>query len=159
MINVIGRTFNCKFLNVISKRFGLAKVKCYFAFDYMRKNKKQYSVFQKTTSIFLMLTLFWLTISTPFVIAAQQEIAKQEKAQSAMLTSTDCDDENNEDGSNNSVEEKVPSTSNLTEEYLHEHHTTHQTYSTVISLYHKLENAATYTAFHGELLVPPPNIA
>ena len=124
----------------------------------MRKHNKSYSLFQKTTSIFLMLTLFWLTVSTPFVIAAQQEIAKHEKAKAAVTTSTGCDDENTEDSSNSNVEEKVPGATNLTEEFLHEHHTAHY-FFTVISLYHKLENADTYTAFHGELLVPPPNVA
>lgn len=100
--------------------------------------------------------LFWLTVSTPFVIKAQQELAEQQKAEAVQLPQG-CDDEN-QDGSNNNIEEKVPSTTNLSEEFLHEHHTIHY-FSTVISLYHKLENADTYTAFHGELLVPPPNVA
>lgn len=105
-----------------------------------------------------MLTLFWLTVSTPFVIAAQQEIAKQEKSKATVTSSTGCEDENTEDSGNSNVEEKVPGATNLTEEFLHEHHST-QYFFTVISLYHKLENAGTYIAFHGELLVPPPNVA
>lgn len=125
----------------------------------MKKSSKSYTIFQKATSIFLMLTLLWLTISTPFVIASQQELAKQQKVLTVDPPSTDCDDEAGDDsGSNNNIEEKVPVTNNLSEEFLHEHHTT-QFFFTIISLYHKLENSGTYTAFHGELLVPPPNAA
>lgn len=105
-----------------------------------------------------MLTLLWLTISTPFVIASQQEIAKHQKALSVDPGASDCADETNEDGGNNSIEEKVPTNTNLSEEFLHEYQATHF-FFTVISLYHKLENSETYTAFHGELLVPPPNAA
>lgn len=105
-----------------------------------------------------MLTLFWLTISTPFVIASQQELAKQQKVLTVDSPSADCNDEAGDNSGNNNIEEKVPVTTNLSEEFLHEHHTT-QFFFTIISLYHKLENSGTYTAFHGELLVPPPNAA
>lgn len=125
----------------------------------MKKSSKSYTIFQKVTSVFLMLTLLWLTISTPFVIASQQELAKQQKVLTVDPSSADCNDEAGDDNtSGNNIEEKVPVTSNLSEEFLHEHHTT-QFFFTIISLYHKLENSDTYTAFHGELLVPPPNAA
>lgn len=120
----------------------------------MNKRKKKYTIFQKATSAFLMLTLLWLTVSTPFVIAAQQELAKHQKVLSLDTTPTDCADEDS--SANNTIEEKVPGGINLAEEFLHDHHISHH-FFTVISLYHKLENADSYTAFHGELLVPPPN--
>lgn len=122
----------------------------------MNKNRKTYTIFQKASSIFLMLTLLWLTISTPFVIAAQQELAKQQKASAIELPVNDGEDEAGS-GSNN-IEEKVPGGNTFSEEFLHEHHSAHYFFS-LISLYHKLENADTYIAFHGELLVPPPNAA
>ena len=147
-----------KILNANQDSFGLQKLKYYFALHLMKKNKIPYTIFQKVTSVFLMLTLLWLTISTPFVIASQQELAKQQKTLIADSPSSDCSDETGNDGANNNVEEKVPTTTNLSEEFLHEHHST-QLFFTVISLYHKLENSDTYTAFHGELLVPPPNAA
>lgn len=121
----------------------------------MKKNRKTYTIFQKVSSIFMMLTLLWLTISTPFLIASQQELAKQQKVLSVDSPVNDCADET-DDNSNNNIEEKVPSGNNLSEEFLHVHHTTHYFFS-LISLYHKLENSDTYIAFHGELLVPPPN--
>ncbi len=58
----------------------------------------------------------------------------------------------------NTTEEKAPSSTSFSEEYLHDHHTTDYFFSTVLQ-YHKCENAGTYIAFHGELLVPPPNVA
>jgi hypothetical protein len=138
------------------KWFGLKKLKRYFAALLMKKIITTYTIFQKVSSIFLMLTLLWLTISTPFIIDCQQELAKQQKASSIELPVNNGDDE--ADSGSNNIEEKVPPGSNLSEEFLHEHHSVHHLFSE-ISLYHKLENSDTYIAFHGELLVPPPNAA
>ncbi len=106
----------------------------------------------------MILTLLWLTVSTPFVIAAQQELAKIEnKADSKSCLP--CPEEETDNPLGNTTEEKAPnSSSGFAEEYLHEHHDTHY-FSTIISGYHKLENADTYHAYHGELLVPPPNFS
>ncbi|MDN3658311.1 hypothetical protein QWZ08_21840 [Ferruginibacter paludis] len=122
------------------------------------KSKKSYTLFKKATAIFLMMTLLWLTVSTPFVLSVQQKLAKQQKAFSINSSASDNQNENSDENGSNSVEEKTPVSSNLSEEFLHAHHATH-IFFTVVSLYHKLENAGTYIAFHGELLVPPPNVA
>lgn len=59
----------------------------------------------------------------------------------------------------NTTEEKAPGgSSSLSEEYLHDHHHTDRV-ALLISVDHSLQNAGTYIAFHGELLVPPPNQA
>ncbi|MDB5278818.1 MAG: hypothetical protein JWR61_3773 [Ferruginibacter sp.] len=122
------------------------------------KSKKSYTLFKKATAIFLMMTLLWLTVSTPFVLSVQQKLAKQQKAFSVTPSANDDQNETGDEDGSNSVEEKAPVSSNLSEEFLHAHHATH-IFFTVVSLYHKLENAGTYIAFHGELLVPPPNVA
>lgn len=122
------------------------------------KGNKSYTLFNKATAIFLMMTLLWLTVSTPFVLSVQQKLAKQQKAFSINSSASDNQNENSDENGSNSVEEKAPVSSNLSEEFLHAHHATH-IFFTVVSLYHKLENAGTYIAFHGELLVPPPNVA
>jgi hypothetical protein len=122
------------------------------------ERKKSYTIFQKATAIFLMMTLLWLTVSTPFVMSVQQKLAKQQKAFATNTPASESQDDATDQNGGNSVEEKAPVSSNLSEEFLHEHHASH-IFFTVISLYHKLENAGTYTAFHGELLVPPPNVA
>ncbi len=120
----------------------------------MKKNRKIVTIFQKVSSIFLMLTLFWLTISTPFVVACQQELAKQQK----VLTTNKPMNETADDNTNNNIEENVPNSNNLTEEFLHQHHEDHH-FLVKTSMYHKLENSDTYIAYHGELHVPPPNPA
>jgi hypothetical protein len=122
----------------------------------MKKDSKTYTFFQKISSIFLMATLVWLTISAPFVSASLQELAKQQKTHSIDSSATSAEDEA-ADSDGNTVEEKVACNA-FAEEYLHEHNIVHYLSSKTFS-YHKLENADSYIAFHGELLVPPPNAA
>ena len=130
----------------------------------MKKNRKPYTIFQKASAIFLMLTLLWLTVSTPFIISSQEELSKKQYGVSNTNTADtgcpqdDCNDDTSDGSASNNIEEKVPTTNNLTEELLHEYHSI-QHFISQRSQYHKLENSDTYTAFHGELLVPPPNVA
>ena len=126
----------------------------------MKKSNKPYNVFHKVTSVFLMITLLWLTISTPFVVSFQQEMAKQGfSIDTSSPLSGDDEDTSNPFGNN--TEEKPASCSSvsLSEEYhMHDNHKADYLFS-IVSTYHKCENADTYTAFHGELLVPPPNFS
>lgn len=130
----------------------------YFRIEIMNKNRKTYNFYQKGSAVFMIFTLLWLTISTPFVIAAQHELVKMEKDSSANA----CCQENGEETDNplgNTTEEKTPgSGSSFSEEYLHEHHDSHY-FITILSLYNKCDDADTYHAYHGELLVPPPNLS
>lgn len=105
-----------------------------------------------------MLVLHWLTVSTPFIIATQQELAKQQKTMSVDLSTNDKGDDTADSSGNNNIEEKVPGSNSLSEEYLHEHHN-EQDFVALLSRKYKLENAGTYIAFHGELHAPPPNAA
>ncbi|HEX7847181.1 MAG TPA: hypothetical protein VF476_15375 [Chitinophagaceae bacterium] len=102
----------------------------------------------------MIVALLWLTVSLPFVYSSQQQIAKQENTTTTPLPCNE--EESNPFGSG--TEEKAPGGISLSEEYLHEHHKSDYFFS-IISRYHKCENADTYVAFHGELLVPPPNQA
>lgn len=106
------------------------------------------------SAVFMIMALLWLTISAPFVYAGQQEITKQSKA-----TATTADDDDCANPFGNNTEEKAPGNgSSFSEEYLHDqHHAEH--FFSIISTFHKCENAGTYIAFHGELLVPPPDAA
>lgn len=130
----------------------------YFRIEIMNKNRKTYNFYQKGSAVFMIFTLLWLTISTPFVIAAQHELAKMDKASSAKA----CSQESGEETDNplgNTTEEKTPGAgSSFSEEYLHEHHDSHY-FITILSLYNKCDDADTYHAYHGELLVPPPNLS
>ena len=127
----------------------------------MNKNNITYSIFQKANSIFLILTLIWLTGSTPFIISAQQELAKQQKMLTVDLPTSDSAEDGADVDNNNSnnIEEKVPSTGfNFSEEFLHEHHSVNTFISTTTRNY-RIINSGTYIAFHGELHAPPPNMA
>ncbi len=123
----------------------------------MKNNRKQYSIFQSVIAVFMILALLWLSISTPFVFASQQELAKHSKVANAQSPVSATEDESaNPFG--NSTEEKAPSGNTFSEEYLHDHHIADLFFS-IASQSHKCENADIYNAFHGELLVPPPNAA
>lgn len=103
----------------------------------------------------MILALLWLTISAPFVYANWQEHASENR-----VANNDCLPSGGEEDANpfsNTTEEKSPN-STFSEEYLHDHHASDCFFS-IILRQHKCENADTYHAFHGELLVPPPNAA
>lgn len=102
----------------------------------------------------MILALLWLTVSTPFVLASQQQLAKEGKVTNTPSPLGACEEEGNPFGAN--TEEKTPGAASFSEEFLHDHNTAHH-FPATDPAYHKCENADTYTAFHGELLVPPPN--
>jgi hypothetical protein len=108
------------------------------------------------SSIFMVLTLAWLTVSLPFVNASQQQAAEIQKS-----ASTDNKPEANDDDNsfaNNTTEEKTSNSVNtLSEEYLHDTHSA-EYYVTVPSTEYKVEHVSTYIAFHGELISPPPDV-
>ncbi len=107
----------------------------------------------------MMAALLWLTISLPFVYAGQQEIAKQQQSENSSFPLTGNEEESaNPFGNGNSTEEKAPGNNSFSEEYLHDHHKEDGLFA-LAKQYRSCENARDYIAFHGELLVPPPNMA
>lgn len=102
-------------------------------------------------SIALMLfALLWLTVSTPFVYAAQQA-SQQQALNNAAL-------EQDEDSLNpftNTTEEKTESGANTLSEYLHD--TCMQVQHTIPpSTYTDERPFLAYSIFNGELISPPP---
>ena len=116
------------------------------------KKKRIHSAFQLASAVIMIVSLMWLTVNTPFSLSIASGLCMQQ-SQSSGNPANGSEDNN---PLNNTTEEKVPSSNNFSEEYLHHSHSVdpfvHQGYE-----YHKLKNADTYTAYHGELLVPPPN--
>jgi hypothetical protein len=98
----------------------------------------------------MMLALVWLTVSTPFVYAAQEQVNSVGTIQDI---STDIDDESNPFA--NTTEEKTESGGNTLSEYLHDMHQ-HLQYIAVVEKYSKCHPSDLYYAFHPELISPPP---
>jgi hypothetical protein len=120
----------------------------------MKQSRKPYSFVQLASAVLMIAALLWLTVSLPFVYESQQKLNPVQNNASPLAG-------NEEEAANpygNSTEEKAPSSSSFSEEYLHDHHKSDYFFS-ISSQYHKGENDGTYIAFHGELLVPPPNQA
>jgi len=124
----------------------------------MVTGKKTYNLFQLSSAVLMVLALMWLTISAPFVYECQQQIAKHSKSSSTPMALDMTEDETNPFGNN--TEEKAPggNINSFSEEYLHNHHDAEYLLSIALQ-YHMNDDAGTYIAFHGELLVPPPNAA
>ncbi len=123
----------------------------------MIKARKTYTIFQLSSAILMLVALLWLTVSAPFVYAAQQELTKVAKMMNA--DDSPCDEEDGSNSVNNNTEEKKPSGNNsLSEEYLHSHHYD-EAFFTIVSPDHNCENADVYVAYHGDLEVPPPDLA
>ena len=118
--------------------------------------RKIYTIGHKVSAVFMMVALLWLTVSTPFVFASQQELAKQHKMADNQSPLSGNEEESNPFGS--TTEEKAPGSNSFSEEFLHDHHITHY-FVSVASSYHKCENATTYIAFHSDLLVLTPNVS
>ena len=121
----------------------------YFAFGFMTRKKRTYSYFQLASAVLMMMALLWLTVSLPFVYESQQTVK-----------STNLLGGVEEEAGNpgNTTEEKKPSGNSISEEYLHDHHVEDH-FISPITQFHKCENSDVYTAFHGEVHVPPPNVA
>jgi len=122
----------------------------------MQIKQYTYKTWQKVASIFLMATLLWLTVSTPFIMSMQQKQLNSSKIAKALQT--DDTQEDAAKSASNNVDEKAPSGFNFAEEFLHEHHNIHYP-SSSIDIAYRQENARCYIAYYGELHAPPPNIA
>jgi hypothetical protein len=120
----------------------------------MAKKHNNYSVYHKVSSILMMLALLWLTVSIPYVFNAQKKLLGSETHQSVPVNT-----QQEEEASNpfaNTTEEKTPGSSNTLSEFLHEIELLKQP-SENLTRFYKYHRYSLYIAFHGELLVPPPN--
>lgn len=102
----------------------------------------------------MMLALVWLTISIPFVYAAQQQVASMAVAHDI---SADVDDNSNCNPFANTTEEKTEGGGNTLSEYLHDMHLLLH-YVAAVEKYSKCHPSDLYYAFHPELISPPPDV-
>ena len=121
----------------------------------MKRNQPTYNHLQLGSALFMILALLWLSISAPFVNAVRQQAE-----QNSIMTPFAGSEEEAPNPFGNGTEEKnsKSSVSSFSEEYLHDHHIS-EYFTSIASRSHGRENVDTYIAFHGELLVPPPNKA
>jgi uncharacterized membrane protein YukC len=55
----------------------------------MNRSKKPYTIFQVASAIFMIIALLWLTISTPFVYASQQDKVERDRIATSQNSSAD----------------------------------------------------------------------
>jgi hypothetical protein len=108
--------------------------------------------------IFMMMTMFWLTISLPFI--SESRIASNIESKSSACNEV-MDAQQSEDAgfpqTSTSEENGSEASDNFNEEYLHHHEGgVFSGLTDCRTTMHDLAQNA-YCAFHGELLVPPPN--
>ena len=99
------------------------------------------------SSLFMIIALLWLTVSTPFVFASQQaqqkEIQKQAGTDKTPLSTT--------------TEEKNESSVSTLSEYLHDLNSMSHHFIVLTRIY-KCHTSDLYYAYHPELLSPPPEV-
>lgn len=100
----------------------------------------------------MIMALLWLTVSTPFVFHAGQQLKKNQKE----ITANSPVDNAEESNPFSKTTEKSSGVINLSEEYLHHSQAAeHPWFSIITSHWHF--NTSLYIAFHEELFSPPPN--
>lgn len=118
----------------------------------MNKTKPTYYLFKhKLSSVLMIIALLWLTISIPFVYAAQSSHHD--------LLTLQCEDQPEEECSNpltNTTEEKTESGANSLSEYLHEAHSLEHGFI-ILAKFEKCHADDLYFAYHPELISPPPD--
>lgn len=121
----------------------------------MRYRNTKYRFKECTLSIFLMITLVWLTISAPFVFDAKKKLQKSNITASVSDINQSIEENSNPFAGLN--EEKCSSNSNTLSEYLHEHF--HMPELSESELIHEsYTGGSIYVAYYGELLSPPPEV-
>jgi hypothetical protein len=120
----------------------------------MAEKLNQYSLFHKYSSIIMILALLWLTVSIPYVFRAQKQFYSQDRHQSAPVNAQQEEEPSNPFAS--TTEEKTPGSLNTLSEFLHETELLNQP-SRNLTRHYLYIRPSLYIAFHGELLVPPPN--
>lgn len=115
----------------------------------MKRKQQIFSLKQLGSSLFMIATLLWLTVSTPFVYAADQVQKKEAQKQS--------DESKNQNPFSNTTEEKNESGVNTLSEFLHEHQLIDQQSITFVR-YYKCYPSDLYIEYHPELISPPPEI-
>jgi hypothetical protein len=120
----------------------------------MQRSEHIYQKGRALAALLMITALLWLTVSAPFVYAAQQASMQL----STLNHSKGSGGDSESAGLNpfaNTTEERPESGSNTLSEYLHDIHL-HLQYDDVPEEHHKCHPSDLYYAFHPELNSPPP---
>ena len=101
------------------------------------------------SSLFMIMALVWLTISTPFVFASQQ--AQQKEIQKQASSGED------RNPFSTTTEEKNESSLSTLSEYLHDLNLVNHHFIVLTRIY-KCHTSDLYYAYHPELISPPPKV-
>src|SRR5438067_10513209 len=113
----------------------------------MTGSKSQIPTSKILSSLLMIVTLLWLSVSAPFV-SADQKIKKE-------VTEKKATDKNDNNPYSNTNEEKSETGVNTLSEYLHE--VTHLEHPyTIVQQFYKCHSTDLYFAYHPELISPPP---
>jgi hypothetical protein len=99
------------------------------------------------SALLMMFALFWLSVSLPFVYAAQQQTEKN-----TLLKKTNTE---KEDVSYTTFNEEESESSNTLLEYITGPLYIEHSFTSVVKFF-KCHSADTYFAFHPEFVSPPP---
>jgi hypothetical protein len=113
----------------------------------MKQSQRVYTIGHLSSSLFMIVALLWLTVSTPFVYDTQQSLKKE------MQQRTGQAEDNNP--FSNTTEEKNESSVNTLSEYLHDAPLMEKNFIMLVRLY-KSYPSNIYCEHHPELLSPPP---
>jgi hypothetical protein len=114
----------------------------------MKPGQHTYSTRHFGSSLFMIMALLWLTVSTPFVYSAQQNLKEIQK-QSGQT--------DNNNPFSNTTEEKNESSVNTLSEYLHDHSSLEKGFTILVRFYKRYPSNI-YCEHHPELISPPPEV-
>ena len=114
----------------------------------MKKEKIIFSTLKMASSLLMMVALLWLTVSTPFVYAADNSEKKEINKQGGQ-----SQEETNPFSS--TTEEKNESSVNSLSEYLHNDHCIEINFLSLVKFYNS-HCCRFYLDHHPQLLSPPP---
>ena len=113
----------------------------------MKRSQKIFSTRDTCSVLFMIMALLWLTVSTPFVYNAQQDLKREIQKQAK--------DSDNNNPFSNTTEEKNESNANALSEYLHDHPSLENNFTVLTRLYKRYPSNI-YCEHHPELISPPP---
>lgn len=112
---------------------------------------------QKMAAAFMIALLLWLTVCLPIVSEGRDNLLRQDKTEKSHSPLSNTEEETS-NPLTNTTEEKAPGTSSIIEEFLH-HSSIVDYFSTTSKNDYNNRHSGLYIAFHGELIVPPPDAA